>query len=65
MQAARKSIEEVIANPAYSFWLKEALKTSLARDCVDAVRDAELLHRLLLAVARETLDDKHHFSGSN
>jgi hypothetical protein len=40
-------IERVLRDPAASFWLKEALRTALARDPVDAANDAEVLARLL------------------
>ena len=40
-------IEEVLADPAASFWLKTALQSSLCRDPVDAARDSEVLARLL------------------
>lgn len=42
-------IEEVLCDPAASFWLKDALRCALGRDPVDAARDAELLSRLLEA----------------
>jgi len=37
----------ILVDPTVSHWLKQALKASLARDCVDAARDAELLARVL------------------
>ena len=40
-------IEEVLADPAASFWLRAALRSALARDPVDAANDAEVLARLL------------------
>lgn len=40
-------IEEVLADPAASFWLKTALQSSLCRDPVDAAHDSEVLARLL------------------
>jgi hypothetical protein len=40
-------IETVIAAPETSYWLKRALTEAQRRDCVDALRDAELLASLL------------------
>lgn len=41
------SIDEVLADPAASYWLKRALQSSLGRDPVDAARDSDVLARLL------------------
>ena len=46
------TIADVLADPAASFWLKNALKTALARDPVDAANDAEMLLKLLDARLR-------------
>lgn len=43
----RLEIAQVLADPAASFWLKNALRSALARDPVDAANDAEALFRLL------------------
>jgi hypothetical protein len=32
-----------------SFWLKDALRDALKRDCLDAARDAEVLAKVLRA----------------
>ena len=40
-------IDEVLADPAASYWLKRALQSSLSRDPVDAARDSDVLARLL------------------
>ena len=40
-------IDDVLADPAASYWLKRALQSSLSRDPVDAARDSDLLARLL------------------
>ncbi len=47
--AARKlpTVEELLASPGVSYWLKDALKSALNRDCVDASHDAELLAAVL------------------
>jgi hypothetical protein len=41
------SPDEILADPAASDWLKNAIRTSLTRDPVDAANDAEFLFRLL------------------
>lgn len=41
------TIDEVMADPAVSHWLKDALREAMRRDCVDVVNDARLLHTLL------------------
>lgn len=41
------SIDEVLADPAASFWLQAALRSALYRDPVDAAHDSEILARLL------------------
>lgn len=45
------TIDEVLNDPATSYWLKDALASALGRDPVDAANDAEVLldvlaHRL-------------------
>ena len=40
-------IDEVLADPAASFWLKTTLCSALNRDPVDAAHDSEILARLL------------------
>jgi len=37
---------EILADPAISFWLKEAIRALDARDPVDAAKDADLLAAL-------------------
>ena len=41
------SIDEVLVDPAASFWLKTALRSALCPDPVDAAQDSEILARLL------------------
>jgi len=48
-------IDEVLADPAASFWLKAALRSALSRDPVDAANDSEFLARLLERRCREVL----------
>lgn len=50
------SIDEVLADPSASFWLRNALLAALSRDPVDAANDAEVLARLLDRRSRETLE---------
>ena len=40
-------IEEILRDPAASFWLTDALRSALERDPVDSANDAEVLARLL------------------
>jgi hypothetical protein len=49
-------IEQVLADPAASFWLKEALRSALDRDPVDAANDAEALAQLLDQRCQEILN---------
>ena len=48
-------IDEVLADPAASNWLKRALQSSLSRDPVDAAHDSEVLAQLLGRRCDETL----------
>jgi hypothetical protein len=41
------TINEVLNNPCTSYWLKDAIRTAFNRDILDALRDAELLAKLL------------------
>ena len=41
--------EAILSSPHHSFWLKDALRSALARDPVDAANDAELLLSVLSA----------------
>lgn len=43
----RVTIEQVLKDPACSSWFRNALKSALDRDPVDAANDAALLYRLL------------------
>jgi hypothetical protein len=53
--AKQLEIEQVLRDPAASFWLKDALLSALDRDPVDAVNDAEVLARLLERRCQEIL----------
>jgi hypothetical protein len=45
--AAERRIQEVIADPAASYWLRDAARAAIARDPVDAVNDVDVLLGLL------------------
>jgi hypothetical protein len=49
-------IDEVLADPAASYWLKDALRSALPRDPVDAANDSDVLARLLERRCRAILD---------
>ena len=43
------TIQEILSDPASSFWLKQALQQALQRDPVNAAHDSRLLADLLAA----------------
>lgn len=45
--APLSSPADILADPAASGWLKNALRAAMTRDPVDAANDAEFLFRLL------------------
>jgi hypothetical protein len=47
----------VLQDPAMSFWLKAALRSSAARDPIDAAKDATMLADILCACAQERIED--------
>jgi hypothetical protein len=49
------SPDEILADPAASGWLKNALRAAMTRDPVDAANDAEWVFRLLERRARHAL----------
>ena len=49
------AIARVLSDPCASFWLKQALRSALTRDPVDAANDAEVLLCLLDDWARAIL----------
>ena len=49
------AISDVLADPAASQWLKDALRTALARDAVDAANDASYLFAVLDKRAYEAI----------
>jgi hypothetical protein len=46
------TIPEVLADAAASYWLKDALRSAVRRDIVDAINDAETL----LAILQDRFD---------
>jgi hypothetical protein len=42
-----KQINRIIDSPSTSFWLSDAFRELMQRDCLDAANDAELLGSLL------------------
>lgn len=40
-------ILSALADPSTTYWLRDAIKSALLRDPVDAIRDAEILLELL------------------
>ncbi len=48
-------VEQVVGDPAASFWLKNALCEALNRDPVDAANEAEVLARILDQRCRKLL----------
>ncbi|HWH57973.1 MAG TPA: hypothetical protein VN682_10100 [Terriglobales bacterium] len=51
----RPGIGAIFRDPGASIWLKNALRSALSRDPVDAANDAEVLARLLDRRCREIL----------
>jgi hypothetical protein len=49
------TVEEILSDPAASFWLHNALRSALSRDPVDAANDADVLARLLDRRCKEIL----------
>jgi hypothetical protein len=44
---ALPTLQQVLDSPSTSNWLKNALRSAIQRDCVDAANDAEVLAALL------------------
>lgn len=51
-------ILDSLTNPATTYWLRDAIKSALSRDPVDALRDAEEL----VAFLQDRLDSDPGFS---
>jgi hypothetical protein len=43
----KTTVEQILADPCCSRWLKDALRAALARDPIDAAGDAEVLAEVL------------------
>jgi len=50
------SVEEVLADPAISAWLRAALEAAVQRDPIDALNDSLLLTEVLDQRLRERFD---------
>jgi hypothetical protein len=46
-KSIEERIEDILVDNAASFWIKEALRSAVERDCVDAATDAKVLAKLL------------------
>lgn len=47
MTTQTPSVDEILADPSTSHWLKDALERALERDVVDAAKDATILAKAL------------------
>ncbi len=54
--AAVPEVEEILADPASSYWIKHSLASALQRDPVDALNDALVLAAVLELRLRQTFD---------
>jgi hypothetical protein len=48
-QPWQKKLDELMGDPCVSFWLKDALRSSLDRDPLDAYYDSDILQSILKA----------------
>lgn len=51
----QNQVEQVLASPATSTWLRNSLTAALQRDPIDAANDAEALSELLSARCEDLL----------
>jgi hypothetical protein len=58
LRQAQQRIAWIEAHPAFSGWLKEALRTARNRDPVDVMNDLEILTHLLRGWASATIDEQ-------
>ena len=61
-QTAVQMARELLKDPCVSYWLKDALRTLFARDPVDALRDAELLVRVMQRHTEDVLHERSKHS---
>lgn len=47
MSSYEEKINKIMKDPSASFWLKDALRSTMTRDSVDAFRDAQVLSNIL------------------
>jgi hypothetical protein len=59
-----RSSEQLLADPATSYWLRDALRSALLRDPADAALDALILHDVLVARFDQVLLDAKTVSRS-
>lgn len=50
--------EDLIADPSTSQWLRDALRTALSRDPVDAANDVEILAAVVVSLCDESLAEQ-------
>lgn len=55
MDQRGSELDKLLGDPATSFWLKAALRAALARDPLDAERDAGTLYLVLRCRAEQAL----------
>lgn len=55
-----RSIQTVLDDPSMSFWIKRALNELLARDPLDALRDAQLLVDMMQVRLSNTEGEHSH-----
>lgn len=58
------SIEVVLVDPSVRFWLKDALRSALSRDPIDAASDAMLLANVLDARAATAFPEPSPMDGA-
>lgn len=63
LDQAMEHIDAALRAPDVRYWVKTALTDSLNRNCVDAVRDAELLAQLLRDKANALARFETHWAG--
>lgn len=56
-RASKHTIQDVLSDPAASFWLQSALRSALERDPVDAANDADVLAKLLNERCRKVMSE--------
>ena len=62
LREAEQRIASIDANPAFSGWLKETLRSAVRRDPVEVLNDLEILGHLLRSWANASIDMQRLFS---